>query len=461
MEQRMIDLQIHLDKQKEFFQTGTTKDISFRIEQLKKLKQLLIDNEQLLIDKVHKDFQKSAFETYATEIGLVITDINFTLKNIDSWTKQQSVSTPIVNFPSKNFIITEPYGSALIIAPWNYPILLSLQPLVGAIAAGNTAVLKPSELTPHTSSVIERLISESFDPEFLKVILGGVEESSALVKMDFDYIFFTGSTRVGKIIMRDAAERLTPLTLELGGKSPCIVDETANLEISAKRIAWGKFVNAGQTCVAPDYLLVEKSVKKEFIAHLKTAINQLYGDNPKESPDYPRIINDAHFDRLASLLSDGETVVGGECDKDTKYIAPTILNNISLEDKIMQDEIFGPILPVLDYTSVEDCISIINARPRPLALYIFTSNQKLEDRILNSVSFGGGAVNDTIAQLGNHHLSFGGVGASGFGSYHGKSSFDCFSHQKSVMKKPFWPDVPIRYAPYDDLKLGLVKKVLK
>ncbi|MBO6622299.1 MAG: aldehyde dehydrogenase [Balneola sp.] len=457
----MKELQAHLDKQKKFFQTGKTKEIAYRIAQLKKLKQLLIDNEQLLIEEVHKDFQKSAFETYVTEIGLVITDINFTLKNIESWTKQQSVSTPIVNFPSKNFIITEPYGSALIIAPWNYPILLSLQPLVGAIAAGNTVILKPSELTPNTSSALEKLLSESFEPEFLKVLLGGVEESSVLVKMDFDYIFFTGSTRVGKIIMREAAERLTPLTLELGGKSPCIVDKTANLEISAKRIAWGKFVNAGQTCVAPDYLLVEESIKDELLIHLKNSIHQLYGNEPKESPDFPRIINDAHFDRLAALMSDGETVIGGESDKEKRYIAPTILNNISLEDKIMQDEIFGPILPVLDYTSVEDCISIINARPRPLALYIFTSDQKLEDHILNAVSFGGGAVNDTIAQLGNHHLSFGGVGASGFGSYHGKSSFDSFSHKKSVMKKPFWPDVPIRYAPYDDLKLGLVKKVLK
>tara|TARA_R110002126_G_scaffold13356_2_gene58089 strand:+ start:9130 stop:10503 length:1374 start_codon:yes stop_codon:yes gene_type:complete len=457
----MIELQSYLDKQKKFFQTGVTKDISCRIEQLKKLKQILVDNEQLLIEEVHKDFQKSAFETYVTEIGLVTTDINYAIKNVESWSKQQSVSTPLVNFPSKNFIITEPYGSALIIAPWNYPILLALQPLVGAIAAGNTAILKPSELTPNTSSLLEKLISENFDEEFLKVILGGVEESSALVKMDFDYIFFTGSTRVGKIIMRDAAERLTPLTLELGGKSPCIIDKTANLEVSAKRVAWGKFVNAGQTCVAPDYLLVEHSVKAEFLDHVKTAINQLYGDDPKESPDFPRIINDAHFDRLAALLSDGETVIGGESDKHTRYIAPTILNNVTLDDPIMQDEIFGPILPVLEYESVEDCIQIINARPRPLALYVFTSDQALEDHILSTISFGGGAVNDTIAQLGNHHLSFGGVGASGFGSYHGKSSFDCFSHKKSVMKKPFWPDFPIRYAPYDDIKLGLVKKVLK
>lgn len=457
----MIDLQPYLDKQKKFFQTGATKDVSFRIKQLKKLKKLLVDNEQLLIQEVHKDFQKSEFETYVTEIGLVITDINYAIKNVESWSKQQSVSTPLVNFPSKNFIITEPYGSALIISPWNYPILLAMQPLVGAIAAGNTAILKPSELTENTSSVLEKLISEYFEDEFLKVILGDVEVSSALVKMDFDYIFFTGSTKVGKIIMREAAERLTPLTLELGGKSPCIIDQTANLEVSAKRIAWGKFVNAGQTCVAPDYLLVEKSIKQEFLDHLKTAINQLYGDDPKVSPDFPRIINDAHFDRLSTLLDDGETFIGGESEKASRYIAPTILNNITLDDSIMQDEIFGPILPVLDYESVEDCINIINARPRPLALYVFTSDQALEDRIMSTVSFGGGAVNDTIAQLGNHHLSFGGVGASGFGSYHGKSSFDCFSHKKSVMKKPFWPDFPIRYAPYDDMKLGLVKKVLK
>lgn len=457
----MRNFQTYLDKQKEFFQTGTTKDVSFRITQLKKLKEILVENEQLLIEEVHKDFQKSAFETYATEIGLVITDINYAIKHVESWAKQKTVSSSLVNFPSKNFIITEPYGSALIIAPWNYPILLALQPLVGAIAAGNTAILKPSELTPNTSETLEKLISEHFEPDFLKVILGGVEESSTLVKMDFDYIFFTGSTRVGKIIMRDAAERLTPLTLELGGKSPCIVDKTANLEVSAKRIAWGKFVNAGQTCVAPDYLLVQNSVKDEFLDHLKNSIHQLYGNNPKESPDFPRIINEAHFDRLVQLLDNGETVKGGESERSTQYIAPTILNNIKLEDPIMQDEIFGPILPVLEFESVEECIKIINARPRPLALYVFTADQALEDRIMSSVSFGGGAVNDTIAQLGNHHLSFGGVGASGFGSYHGKSSFDSFSHKKSVMKKPFWPDVPIRYAPYDDIKLGLVKKVLK
>ncbi len=457
----MIDLQAYLNKQRAFFRAGKTKSIDYRIRQLKKLKKILVDNEQLLIDEVHKDFRKSAFETYVTEIGLVITDINFAIKNVESWAKQKPVSTPIVNFPSKNFIITEPYGNALIIAPWNYPILLALQPLVGAIAAGNTAILKPSELTPNTSAALEQLISDSFDEEFLKVILGSAEEASALVKMDFDFIFFTGSTRVGKIIMRDAAERLTPLTLELGGKSPCIVDKSANLEVSAKRIAWGKFVNGGQTCVAPDYVLVEKSVKKEFLECIKASIIQLYGDEPEQSPDFPRIISDAHFERLSGLLGEGKIITGGQTNPQTRYIAPTVIDEISLDDPVMEDEIFGPILPVLGYESIDECVSIINDRPRPLALYVFTSDQEIENHIMKFISFGGGAVNDTIAQLGNHHLSFGGVGASGFGSYHGKASFDCFSHQKSVMKKPFWPDVPIRYAPYDDLKLNLVKKVLK
>lgn len=458
---KMNKLKSLLTAQKEFFSSGKTRDVSVRIEQLKKLKQLLIDNEQLLIEEVHKDFSKSAFETYVTEIGLVITDINFALKNIDQWTKEQAVSTSLVNFPSKNFIITEPYGCALIIAPWNYPILLALQPLVGAIAAGNTAILKPSELTPNTSSTLERLISNEFSPEYIKVVLGGVEESSALVKMDFDYIFFTGSTKVGKIIMREAAEKLTPLTLELGGKSPCIVEETANIEISAKRIAWGKFINAGQTCVAPDYLLVQESVKEQFLEYLKQAVIQLYGEDPKNSPDFPRIINHTHFDRLKLLLSDGDIVVGGEVDRESKYIAPTVIDNITLDDAIMKEEIFGPILPVLSFNKMEECEKIINARPRPLALYVFTSTQDVEDKILRNISFGGGAVNDTIAQLGNHHLSFGGVGASGFGSYHGKASFDSFSHKKSVMKKPFWPDLPFRYAPYGDVKLELVKKILK
>lgn len=456
----MNNFQSRLGAQRAFFRTGATKDISFRIEQLKTLKNLLTENEDLLIEAVHQDFRKSAFETYGTEIGLVITDINYAIKNVVNWAKPKSVSSSLVNFPSKNFVITEPYGNALIIAPWNYPILLALQPLVGAIAAGNTAILKPSELTPNTSQTLATLFKTYFDERFIDVVLGGTEEAQQLIQLKFDYIFFTGSTRVGRIIMKTVAENLTPMTLELGGKSPCIVDKTANLEISAKRIAWGKFVNAGQTCVAPDYLMVDESIKDEFIIHLKEAIVSFYGEDPIFSPDYPRIINNAHFERLESYLKDGEVVIGGEVDRSELYIAPTILDRVSWSDAVMQEEIFGPILPILTYQSVDDCIDKINLHPRPLALYIFTNNEELEQQILSEVSFGGGAVNDTIAQLGNHHLSFGGVGASGFGSYHGKASFDSFSHQKSVMKKPFWPDVPIRYAPYDG-KLGLIKKIIK
>lgn len=457
----MTDPDQILDRQKAFFATGKTKDISFRVKQLETLKKLLQDNEQQLIEAVHKDFKKAPFETYGTEIGLVLSELSFAIKNVESWAKPQSVSSSLVNFPSKNYMLTEPYGNVLIISPWNYPVQLAILPLVGALAAGNTAVIKPSELTPNTSSALKELINSYFEPELVDVVLGGVEESELLLSLPFNYIFFTGSTRVGKIIMKAAAENLTPVTLELGGKSPCIVDPSANLEVSARRIVWGKFVNAGQTCVAPDYLMVHQSIKEELTRYLKQAITQLYGEDPKQSPDYPRVINRDHFDRLSQLIDPGKVIAGGQTNPESNYIAPTIMTDVTWDDPVMQDEIFGPILPVMEYESIEECIQTINGHPRPLALYLFCSDTGIEQQVLNEVSFGGGAVNDTIAQLGNHHLSFGGVGASGFGSYHGKASFDCFSHQKSVMKKPFWPDVPIRYAPYDDLKLNLVKRVLK
>ena len=450
-----------LEQQRAFFASGKTKDISFRIKQLEILRKLLQVNEKALIEAVHQDFKKPPFETYGTEIGLVLSELSFAIKNVESWAKPQSVSSSLVNFPSKNYMLTEPYGNALIISPWNYPVMLALLPLVGALAAGNTAVIKPSELTPNTSAVLEELIRSHFETELVSVIEGGVEESQLLLSLPFNYIFFTGSTRVGKIIMKAAAENLTPVTLELGGKSPCIVDASANLEISAKRIVWGKFVNAGQTCVAPDYLMVERGIKEEFTGYLEQAITQLYGEDPEQSPDYPRVINRDHFDRLSTLIDPEKVITGGQTNAESNYIAPTIMTDITWDDPVMQDEIFGPILPVLEYQSVDECIQTINSYPRPLALYLFCSDTQIEQKVLNEVSFGGGAVNDTIAQLGNHHLSFGGVGASGFGSYHGKASFDSFSHKKSVMKKPFWPDIPVRYAPYDDLKLNLVKKVLK
>ena len=456
----MTDYSKILELQKHFFREGNTKPLSFRKEQLHALKKLLKDNEKLISDAVYKDFKKPAFETFGTEIGLVINEINYAIKNLEKWVKPDKVSSSLANFPSENYILKEPYGSVLIIAPWNYPVQLSLLPLVGALAAGNTAIIKPSELTPHTSETLSGLIEQFLSRDCVAMCTGGVEVSSALLDLNFDYIFFTGSTRVGRIIMQKVSERLTPVTLELGGKSPCIIDETADLEISAKRIAWGKFVNAGQTCVAPDYVLVPPSMKNNFISKLSEAIASLYGNDPEQSIDYPRIINEAHFNRLNSFLGDGTVAYGGESNPETNYISPTILDGITWEDSVMKDEIFGPILPVLTYSDLPDIVSQIRRAPRPLALYIFTTNDHTEKYILENVSFGGGAINDTIAQLANHNLSFGGVGASGFGSYHGKASFDSFSHQKSIMKKSFLVDIPLRYAPYDD-KIKWLKTIFR
>lgn len=449
-----------LENQRAYFQTGATKSFNYRIRQLEQLKSLLKENEKELIDAVYADFKKPAFETFGTEIGLIISEINYAVKHLEEWIKPIKVATSLVNFPSQNYILKEPFGSVLIIAPWNYPIQLSLLPLVGALASGNTAIIKPSELTPHTSELIEKLIGDYFEPNSVIVFNGGVDVSTKLLELPFDYIFFTGSTRVGKIIMAKAAERLTPVTLELGGKTPCIVDETADLEVTAKRIVWGKFVNAGQTCVAPDYLLVKESIKDELIEHLKSVIISLYGSNIKESPDYPRIITTDHFNRLVGFLEGEKIVFGGETDADTHYISPTIIDEVTWDHELMKDEIFGPILPILTYTDLEDIVTQVRKAPRPLALYLFTSNDATEKFILENISFGGGAINDTIAQLGNHNLSFGGVGASGFGSYHGKASFDSFSHQKSIMKKSFLVDVPVRYAPYEG-KMKWLKTIFR
>lgn len=456
----MIDHADILSRQKEYFLEGETKPLDFRITQLMTLKRLLKENEQQIIDAVYKDFRKPAFETFGTEIGLIISEINYALKNLADWIKPKRVPSSLVNFPSRNYILKEPYGSVLIISPWNYPVQLSLLPLVGALSAGNTAVIKPSELTPHTSAVLSDLISTYFSAELVTVLTGGVETSSSLLDLDFDYIFFTGSTRVGKIIMQSAAKRLIPVTLELGGKSPCVVDETADLEISAKRIAWGKFVNAGQTCVAPDYLLVKESIRDEFVEQLSGAIASLYGGDASDNDDYSRIINDEHFNRLTAFLDNGTLAVGGQTDERSRFISPTVLTDITWNDPLMKDEIFGPILPVLTYTDLNDAVRQIRKAPRPLALYVFTRDDHTERYFLEQVTFGGGAINDTIAQLGNHHLSFGGVGSSGFGSYHGKASFDSFSHQKSIMKKNFMLDIPIRYAPYDG-KIKWLKTIFR
>lgn len=449
-----------LDLQRQNYLSNETKSLSFRKKQLNNLKTMLKENEAAIFDAVHKDLRKAPFETFGWEIGMIINEINYAIKNLQKWVKPTRVPTTLVNFPSENYILKEPFGTVLIISPWNYPVQLALLPLAGALAAGNTAILKPSELTPNTSELLSNLINEYFSSDTVAVCTGGVEVSQELLDLDFDYIFFTGSTKVGKIIMQKAAEKLIPVTLELGGKSPCIVDETADIAISAKRIAWGKFANAGQTCVTSDYILVHPSVKDKLLVELGSAINSLYGENPEISDDYPRIVNDVHFERLSAYLDNGTLVYGGQTNSETKYIAPTVLDNVSWDDPVMQDEIFGPILPVLTYSDLADAVSQIRNAPRPLACYIFTNSEETERYILEHVTFGGGAINDTVAQFANHHLSFGGVGASGFGSYHGKASFDSFTHRKSIMKKNFLLDIPVRYAPYNG-KMKWLKTIFR
>lgn len=449
-----------LERQKTYFRSGATKSVEFRIHQLKTLKKLLTEHEEELFEAIYADFKKPELETYATELGILHNEISYALRHLKKWAKPKRVKGTWVNFPSSNYTIAEPYGAVLVIAPWNYPIQLALLPVVGAIAAGNTVVVKPSEITPHTSSTLHRLMSKWFKEEFIAVVEGGVDTNKSLLAEDFDHIFFTGSSRVGKIVMEAAAKNLTPVTLELGGKSPCIVDDSADLETSAKRIAWGKFLNAGQTCVAPDYVLVKASVQSQFLDHLKEAIRSFYGVNAKLSPDYPRIVNEGHFKRLASYLSDGEIFYGGKTDIKECYIEPTILTNVTHNSAVMEEEIFGPILPVISFDDIGGAIDLINSKPKPLALYVFTTEKEIEDRVLEKCSFGSGAINDVVAHLGNHHLPFGGVGKSGMGAYHGKKSFDTFSHHKGIMKKPLWLDIPFRYAPYRG-KLKWIKKILK
>ncbi|BAT55277.1 Aldehyde dehydrogenase [Nostoc sp. NIES-3756] len=448
-----------VEKQRNFFQTGQTKDVNFRLEQLNKLKQLITENEQQITKALKADLNKSEFEIYATEIGS-IKEINYAIKNIKNWSKPKKADVPLDFFSYSGKIYPEPLGVVLIVSPWNYPFALIITPLVGAIAAGNCAIVKPSELAPHTSSLVAELISKYFKSEYIAIVEGSVETSQELLAQKFDHIFFTGGTAIGKIVMEAAAKQLTPVTLELGGKSPCIVDTDINFEHTARRITWGKFINAGQTCIAPDYLLVNQNIKKDLIAAIQKTLKQFYGDNPAQSPDYGRIISHRHFERLTKFLNNGKIIVGGETNYENKYIAPTILDKVALTDPVMQEEIFGPILPVIEYTDIKDAIALINSQPKPLALYLFTQNQTLQKRVLQETSSGGVCINDTMMHIGVSSLPFGGVGDSGIGSYHGKASFDTFSHYKSVLKNSFWLDLNWRYAPYKD-KLGLIKRLIK
>jgi acyl-CoA reductase-like NAD-dependent aldehyde dehydrogenase len=444
-------------QQREFFATGKTKDVEWRIEQLKRLKQAIVDDQEAIVNAVKADLGRPDFEAYI-EIA-AISEINYALKNLKSWVKPKKVATSIDQFPASAKIYPEPLGVVLIISPWNYPFQLMISPLTGAIAAGNCAVLKPSEVAANTSRVIADIIQKTFDPAYIAVVEGGVEISQQLLEEKFDHIFFTGGTAIGKIVMQAAAKHLTPVTLELGGKSPCIVDSDVDLKYAAKRITWGKYLNAGQTCIAPDYLLVDRRIKSELLTEIQKCAVEFYGDDPAQSPDYARLISRRHFERLEPLLKDGEIVMGGQTKPEEKYIAPTVMDQVSWESPVMQEEIFGPILPVLEYTDLKEAIAQINARPKPLALYIFSKDKQKQEQVLQETSSGGVCINDTVMQVGVSTLPFGGVGDSGIGSYHGKASFDTFSHYKSVLKKGFRFDPNWRYPPYKD-KLSLLKRII-
>lgn len=454
-----LDVKATIANQRNFFGTGKTKDVEFRIVQLKKLAQLIKEHEQQVLDAVYVDLHKPAMEAFGSEILITLSEIKYVLKNIKAWVKPQKVGTPLNLFPSSSFIYTEPLGVVLIVAPWNYPFALLMQPLIGAIAAGNCAILKPSEHTPHTSNAIAKIINANFDPNFITTIEGGIETNQALLDEKFDHIFFTGGTAIGKIVMQAAAKHLTPVTLELGGKSPCIVDADCNLETTAKRIIWGKFYNAGQTCIAPDYLLVQKSIKPALIEKLLEYVKTFFGEDPQKSTDFARIVNHRQFDRLVNLLDQGKILIGGNSDRDDRFIAPTLIDQISPNSKVMAEEVFGPILPILEYDQIEDAIAFVNTHAKPLALYFFSNNKPNQERILREISFGGGCFNDTIMHLGNPQLPFGGVGNSGMGSYHGKASFDTFSHRKSVLKSSFRFDLKWRYPPYT-ITLDTLKKFI-
>lgn len=447
-----------LQQQKTFFNTHATKDLNFRKAQLQKLKKVVKSNEKLLYDAIYQDFGKSEFETFGTEISFVYKDIEYYLKNLKSFAKPKNVLTNIVNQMGSSKIVFEPLGNCLVIGAWNYPYQLTLTPVIAAIAAGNTCMIKPSELPENTMKAMAKLINENFDAKFLYVVEGGVEETTAILKLRFDKIFFTGSPRVGKIVYKAAAEHLTPVTLELGGKSPAFVTEKADLNIAARRIVWGKFINAGQTCVAPDYLYVAENIKAKF---LKVLIEEIKKRNYTDNVDhYCKIINERNFDRLEKMIDREKIVFGGETNREKRYISPTVLDNVTWEDLVMQEEIFGPILPILTYKNLETAMQTVVEGEKPLSAYLFSNDAKEQELFTEKLSFGGGCINDTLMHLSNDRLPFGGVGNSGIGHYHGKFGFIAFSHQKAILKKSNYLEPELKYPPYSDAKLNILKKLL-
>lgn len=453
-----MEIQDVVSNQKAFFNTHQTKNIKFRKMYLEKLRDIIINNENLLCEAIHRDFGKSKFDTFTTELSFVLNDIDYYLKNLNSLSKPKKVATNLANQIGKSSIHPEPLGCVLVIGAWNYPYQLSFSPMIAALAAGNCCILKPSEIAENTMKAMAKLINENFPPEYLYVYEGGIDETTELLKMEFDKIFFTGSTKVGKIVYKAAAEHLTPVVLELGGKSPAIVTKDADLEVAAKRIVWGKFLNAGQTCVAPDYLFVEESIHEQFLEMLRKYITEFqYGPDAEQ---YTRIINRKNFDRLVKLIPEDKLYFGGNSDTEKLYIEPTLLNNINWEDDVMQEEIFGPILPVMSFTHFNLVLKTILELEKPLAAYLFTRNSEEKEAFKSKLSFGGGCINDVIMHLSNDQLPFGGVGNSGIGNYHGKYGFEAFSHQKSILEKATWGEPNIKYPPYSEKKLNWIRKLL-
>ena len=437
-----------LAKQRTYYRSGATLPVRFRIEQLEKLYSAIQKYQAEIMEALKSDLGKSEYESFMCESGFVLTEISYMRRHVKKFAKRKRVSTPLAQFPARSFKCPVPYGNVLIMSPWNYPFLLTIDPLANAIAAGNTAILKPSAYSPATGKVVEKIIAECFPPEYIAVVMGGRAENAALLDQKFDFVFFTGSQAVGKEVLRHTAEHLTPAVLELGGKSPCIVEESANIPLAAKRIVFGKFLNCGQTCVAPDYVLCARAVKDEFIAAVASEIKKQFGERPLDNKNYGKIINQKHFDRLLGLIDKEKTVFGGEANPDTLQIAPTVMDNVKETDAVMGEEIFGPILPVLTFDDFDTVMDELKGKDKPLALYLFTSNKKHARRATDELSYGGGCINDVIIHLATSEMGFGGVGESGMGSYHGKAGFDAFSHEKSIVDKKTWLDLPMRYQPY-------------
>lgn len=450
-----------VNRQRKYFQTGATLPVSTRISALRRLYDAISKHEKEINEALRKDLGKSGFESYMCETGMVLEELSYMLKHTPRFAREKRVRTPLAQFHSRSCQKPSPYGVTLIMSPWNYPFMLTLSPLADALAAGNTAVVKPSAYSPHTSDVILRILSQCFEPKYVAVVTGGRAENTCLLREHFDYIFFTGSQTVGKEVMRNAAEHLTPVTLELGGKSPCIVDQTANIKLAARRIVFGKYLNCGQTCVAPDYIYCHRSVKDKLVSEVKKQIQKQYGKQPLSNPDYGKIINEKHFDRILGLIDKKKVVHGGSSDRKALRIEPTVLDNVTFSNAVMQEEIFGPVMPILVFDSLDEVIRNVNAMPHPLALYLFTSDNAAAKKVTSRCGFGGGCINDTIIHLATTEMGFGGFGESGMGAYHGKIGFDTFSHYKSIVDKKTWIDLPMRYQPYRKMHEKMVRFFLK